>query len=194
MASQGSGTRVVALLGSVRADNYTGRALRLVVEALRARGAEVSVFDPVSMDIPSPGMGDTSDTERMQGAVEAAQAVLMATPEYHGSYSSVIKQLIENLGFPSRLKGKPVALLGVAAGRIGAIKALEHLRSVCSHVGALALPGAVSVPGVRKVFDDEGRCTDDDIRARLEGLADDLLDFVCRTECPDHAEEQVQRA
>ena len=59
------------------------------------------------------------------------------------------KLVIENLGFPSVLAGKPVALVGVAAGRIGAIKSLEQLRGVCSHVGALVLPGAVSVAGVR---------------------------------------------
>ena len=37
-----------------------------------------------------------------------------------------MKLVIENLGFPSVLAGKPVALLGMAAGAIGAIKSLEH--------------------------------------------------------------------
>ena len=48
--------------------------------------------------------------------------------------------MIENMGFPSVLAGKPVSLLGVAAGRIGAIKSLESLRGVCSHIGAIVLP------------------------------------------------------
>ena len=85
--------------------------------------------------------------------------VILSTPEYHGSYSSVIKRVIENLGFPSALHKKPVALLGVAAGRIGAIKSLEHLQGICVHVGALVLPGSVSVAGRRDVFDEEGRAT-----------------------------------
>ena len=74
--------------------------------------------------------------------------VILATPEYHGSFAAMMKLVIENLGFPSTLAGKPVALLGVAAGRIGAIKSLEQLRSVCSHVGAIVLPGPVSVANV----------------------------------------------
>ena len=64
------------------------------------------------------------------------------------------KLIIENLGFPSVLATKPVALLGVAAGQIGAIKSLEQLRSVLSHVGAIVLPGPVSVAGVQGVFDE----------------------------------------
>ncbi|MFQ5802331.1 MAG: hypothetical protein ACE5JQ_05465 [Candidatus Methylomirabilales bacterium] len=43
----------------------------------------------------------------------------------------MIKLVIKNMGFPSVLVGNPVALLRVAAGAIGVIKALEHLRSVC---------------------------------------------------------------
>ena len=80
--------------------------------------------------------------------VSRATGVIFATPEYHGSFSSVTKLAIENLGFPSVISGKPVALLGVAAGAIGAIKSLEQLRGVCSHVGAIVLPGPVSVAGV----------------------------------------------
>ena len=41
-----------------------------------------------------------------------------------------------------------LALLGVAGGRIGAIKSLEQLRAVCAHTGAMVVPGSVSVAGV----------------------------------------------
>ena len=41
-----------------------------------------------------------------------ATGLVFATPEYHGTYSSVTKLIIENLGFPSVLATKPVALLG----------------------------------------------------------------------------------
>ena len=60
--------------------------------------------------------------------------MVLATPEYHGSFSSVMKLLIENMGFPSVLAGKPISLLGVAAGRIGAIKSLENLRDLIDYM------------------------------------------------------------
>ena len=105
----------------------------------------------------------------------------------------MIKLVIENLGFPSVLAGKPVALLGVAGGVIGAVKALEHLRSVCSHIGAIVLPGPVSVAGVQKVFDAEGRCLDAGIEKRIRGAAKNLIDYIHSNICPRVALEEMVR-
>jgi FMN reductase len=118
---------------------------------------------------------------------------VLATPEYHGSFSSVTKLVIENLGFPSVLAGKPVALLGVAAGAIGAIKSLEQLRSVCAHVGAIALPLPVSVANVQKAFDADGRCLDPAVEKRVRGAATHLLDYLRRHVCPAITLERVLR-
>ena len=101
--------------------------------------------------------------------------------------------VIENLGFPSALAGKPVALVGVAAGRIGAIKSLEQLRGVCSHVGALVLPGAVSIAGVRGAFDEDGNCIDQDVEETLRGVAGSLLEFIANYVCPKFALEAMVR-
>ena len=124
----------------------------------------------------------------------ATTAVILATPEYHGSFSSVMKLMIENLGFPSVLAGKPVALLGVAGGSIGAIKSLEQLRGVCSHVGALVLPGPVSVAHVRSVFNEIGECNDSDVEGRLRGLAENLLAYIHQNVCPRMTLEAMVRA
>ncbi len=150
MNDQKHGIRIVAVSGSVRPGNSTSKALALVIDEFRKHPEIVlRVIDPASMELPLPGTGDGSPaTQTLKAAVAEATGVVLATPEYHGSYSSVIKLVIENLGFPSVMAGKPVALLGVASGAIGAIKALEHLRSVCSHIGAIVLPGPVSVAGV----------------------------------------------
>jgi FMN reductase len=125
--------------------------------------------------------------------VDAATGVILATPEYHGSFSAYLKQVIENLGFPSRLAGKPVALLGVAAGQIGAIKSLEQLRSVCSHVGAIVLPGPVSVAGVQRVFNEQGVCLDEKVEARIRGVGDSLIHYVQQNICPRMALEHMVR-
>ena len=103
------------------------------------------------------------------------------------------KLIIENLGFPSVLADKPVALLGVAAGRIGAIKSLEQLRGVCSHVGAIVLPGAVSIGGVQGAFDSDGTCTDKGVEESLRRLAESLLDFMKEYVCPKYALEAMVR-
>jgi chromate reductase len=118
---------------------------------------------------------------------------VLATPEYHGSFSSVMKLMIENLGFPSALAGKPVALLGVAAGAIGAIKSLEHLRSVVSHIGALALPLPISVANVQRVFDSEGHCLEPAVEKVVRAVGTNLLDYIVRHLCPRFTLERLLR-
>lgn len=130
----------------------------------------------------------------MQQEVKDATAVILATPEYHGSFSSVMKLVIENLGFPSVLAGKPVGLLDVAAGSIGAIKSLEQLRSVCSHIGAIVLPLPISVPNVRKVFDSSGRPLDPLVDKLIRTLATNVMNYIHQNICPSVTLERLLRS
>jgi chromate reductase, NAD(P)H dehydrogenase (quinone) len=190
---ENAGPKIVALLGSVRPGNNTARVFSLVEDEARVRGIHLDVVDPTRMDLPLPGRAPSPDSVRMQELVLSADGVIMATPEYHGSYSSVMKLVIDNLGFPSSLKGKPIALLGVAAGRIGAIKALEHLRSVASHVGGLVLPGPVSVPNVHAAFAPDGGLIDARTEEMVRGVLTGLQDYILRTECPELTLERMMR-
>ena len=187
--------QIVAIQGTVRPGNFTAKALALVADELRKHDdVGVELIDPSTLNLPFPGMdGGGQGAKLLQEKVSAATGVILSTPEYHGSFSSVLKLVIENLGFPSILAGKPVALLGVAAGQIGAIKALEQLRSVCSHVGAIVLPGPVSVAGVQQLFDEQGRCLDQATEERIRGVATKLLDYIKGYICPRVALEEMVR-
>lgn len=195
MTEQNPTLKIVLILGSVREGNFTARAARLVADELAQQtGVTVEVIDPAALTLLLPGQaGDGAAGEQLRESVTAADGIIFATPEYHGSYSSVTKLVIENLGFPSVLAGKPIALLGVAAGQIGAIKALEHLRSVLSHVGAIVLPGPVSVPGVQQAFDEDGRCLDPSVERRIRGVGPRLLEYLYDHVCPRVALEQLAR-
>jgi len=105
----------------------------------------------------------------------------------------MLKLMLENLGFPSVIGGKPIALLGCAAGRIGAIKSLEQLRSVCAHTGAIVLPAPISIAGVNRVFDEAGNCTDDASKTAIESVAVTLLDYLNNHVCPAHTLEKMMR-
>ncbi len=187
--------RIAAVLGTARPGNFTSRALALVIDEIERQGdIAVDLIDPARLHLPLPGAEpEAADPKALKETVSKATGIVFSTPEYHGSFSSAAKLIIENLGFPSVLAGKPVALVGVAAGQIGAIKALEHLRSVLSHVGAIVLPGPVSVAGVHKVFDDEGHCLDQAIEKMVRGVATNLIEYIRGSVCPRVALEEMMR-
>lgn len=195
MDNSGAGIRIAIVKGSVRSGNFTAKAVALVVDELRRlKVGEIDVIDPAEFDLAFPGMpAGHSRAEDLRATIEAATGVVLATPEYHGTFSSVMKLVIENMGFPSVLAGKPVALLGVAAGSIGAIKALEHLRGVVSHIGGIVLPGAISVAGVQSHFDERGRVTDEKIAASIRSVATNLLDYLDQNICPRKCLEEMVR-
>jgi FMN reductase len=187
--------RIVVILGSVRPGNYTSKAATVVVDELeKDPEVAVEVVDPATLELPPPGAGVDSPVSRaLQEKVRSAAGVVLVTPEYHGSFSSVIKLVIENLGFPSALAGKPVSLLGVAAGSIGAIKSLEQLRGVCAHVGAVALPLPVSVANVQKAFAEDGSVQDPAADKLVRRVASNLLDYIRTNVCPRIQLEQILR-
>ena len=154
------------------------KALKVATNKLSEQGHSVYLVDPSHLSLNDPGFAPTEDALHLMEKVKEADAIILATPEYHGGYSSVIKRVIENLGFPSELSGKPVALLGVAAGQIGAIKSIESLRTVVSHVGGLVLPKAISIANVQGVFDEEGKPTDAHAEKALNSLASTIHNYL----------------
>lgn len=187
---------IVVLGGSVRQGNFTMRAVRFLDDELKKQKPPLTyeIIDPASLKLPLPGQSckDTSH-EALQEKVRNATGVIIASPEYHGGISSVMKLIIDNLGFPSVLATKPIALLGVAAGTIGAIKSLEHIRSICSHVGAIVLPGPVSIANVQRLFDEAGNCLDSEIEQRIRGVVTKLVDYLDNHICPKIALENMVR-
>jgi NAD(P)H-dependent FMN reductase len=184
---------IVTISGSSRAASFTAKALAVVNDELSRSDFDVVTFEAATVHLDFPGHPLTPDAARLRGAVADAAGVVIATPEYHGGMSAMTKLCIENMGFPSAMAGKPVALLGVASGRIGAIKSIEQLRGVCGHIGALVVPGAISVASVQSAFDSEGHCTDAATEAALRGLATSLLTFMRNYVCPKFIMEAAVR-
>ena len=60
-------------------------------------------------------------------------------------------------------------------------------------MGAIVLPGPVSVAGVRNVFDEDGACTGEATERRLRRVADNLIDYIRANTCPRVALEQMVR-
>ena len=184
---------IVTISGSVRQNNNTNKALAVVIDELKNhKDVTVREIDLSAIEFPLPGKPlQDPQVKEFQQIVRRATGVVIATPEYHGSFSSLVKLAIENLGHPSALKNKPVSLLGIAAGRIGAVKSLEHLRSVVSHVGAITLPKMVSIDRVREKFDVDGTILDEETEIQLRGLASNLLEYIREAVCPKFVLEDI---
>lgn len=172
--------KIVVIIGSISENSYTRKSANLVVEEIeKYDNCTVEIIDPRDFTLPIPGSGIMNeDRKKLQEIIKNAEGAVLATPEYNGSFSSIIKMIIENLGYPSELSGKPIALLGVASGDMGAIKSIEALRGVCAHIGGIVLPNATSVSHVQDQFDSYGNCIDEKTERRIRRVGTSVINYI----------------
>ena len=156
--------RVVGLSGSLRDGSYTRLAVQVALRGAAELGAETRLLDLRDYELMfSTGRVDEAtcppDVLRLRRDLRAAQGIILGTPEYHASFSGVLKNALDLMGF-DEFEGKMLGLVGVSAGRLGAINALNSLRMVGRALHAWVIPEQVSVAEAHRAFDAEGRPRD----------------------------------
>jgi NAD(P)H-dependent FMN reductase len=173
--------KIIAISGSLREGSYTRAALQVVLQGAAEYGAEVKLLDLREYNLVFSGMVDEQyypeDVFTLRREVQQAQGIILGTPEYHGSFSGVLKNALDLMSF-REIEGKMIGLVGVAGGALGAVNALNSLRNVGRHLHAWVLPQQVSIPQAHKVFDKEGNIQDEKIKSRLLDIGRGVAKFA----------------
>ena len=174
--------RVLGISGSLRRDSYNSGLLRAAAELLPS-GVELEVFDglrgipPYDADddvLPAP-----APVAALREAIESADAVLIATPEYNASLPGVLKNALDWASRPhatNPLRGKPAAVVGASTGMFGAVWAQAEGRKVLSTIGARVLDAELPVADADERFDADGRLTDPEVEERLGEIVAELVE------------------
>lgn len=168
---------VVGVSGSLRDESYTRIGVSKALHGAERNGAETSHIDLRDMDIPlfNQDAEPTPGVRRMSTAFREADAIILGTPMYHGSYSGVLKNAIDHFGF-EEFENKTVGLLVVSGGGFP-LPALEHLRSVCRSLNAWVLPWEAAIPRGREVIED-GEITEAKLADRVQTLGERAVEYA----------------
>ena len=170
--------KIVGIGGSLRANSYSQIALDIAVNQVVALGAEAEILDLRQMNLPFCDGGndypDYPDVERLQQTVKAADGLILATPEYHGSVSGVLKNALDLMSF-EHLDGKVSGLISVLGGQANS-NALNDLRVIMRWVHAWVIPEQIAIAEAWKAFSPEGKILDTKTAQRFEGFAQSLID------------------
>lgn len=172
--------KIVGISGSLRADSLTYKALALTMHKISAYVTEIEIIDLRDMHLPfCNGSADYPafpDVARLRMAVKSSQGIILATPEYHGSISGVLKNSLDLLEF-EHLEGKICGLIAVCGG-VSSNNAINTLRLVCRSVHACAIPEQVIIAEANSAFDAEGRLHDAHVDKKLQEFAIRFVDYV----------------
>jgi chromate reductase, NAD(P)H dehydrogenase (quinone) len=171
--------RILGISGSLRRGSHNRRLLRAAGDALPP-GAVLAEWDglrdlpPFDEDLESTPPAAVQD---LLDAIEEADALLIATPEYNASLPGALKNALDwaSRPFPDNvLRDKPAAVIGASTGLFGAVWAQAEVRKVLKTSGAHVLESELPVGMADAAFAETGELADPDLAARLEDLLSDL--------------------
>jgi NAD(P)H-dependent FMN reductase len=129
--------------------------------------------------------GLPANARAFKDLVRKHDAVAIASPEYNGSFSAVLKNTIDWISRPepgeahlAALRGKTAVLLSTSPGAGGGKRGMRHLRELLEMVGVRVIPSQVSVPKSAEAFGPSGELLRADDRGALERAAKELAETV----------------
>ena len=169
-------TRILALVGSLRAGSYN-RLLLQAARELAPEGMQFSEFDIGTVphfDADVEAAGDPEPVVALKQAIRDVHALLILTPEYNRGIPGVLKNAIDWASRPpfgSPLTNKLVAIAGASTGMGGTRRAQEQLRQTLTFPRAVVLEDPkVLVGEAYAKFDEAGTLVDEQARAALADL------------------------
>ncbi len=176
----------LGLAGSLRHGSYNRGLLRVASE-LAPPGVTIVEFGLEELPLYNADLefgGDPEPVARLKDAARAADALLVATPEYNRCVPGVLKNAIDWASRPPRdsvLRDKPVAIMGASTGGGGTARAQAHLRDGFAYTGGIVLPlPEVLVPLAASKFDEDGDLIDEDTRSDVRDLVRALVVWTRR--------------
>jgi chromate reductase, NAD(P)H dehydrogenase (quinone) len=173
--------KVLGISGSLRRDSYNTTLLRAAAELLPPP-VELEVFEGLKAvepyDEDDDGGRAPAGARRLREAIESADAILVATPEYNSSVPGQLKNALDWASRPkgeNALWGKPAAVVGASTGMFGAVWSQAEARKVLGATGARVIDEDLPVARANEAFTEDGRLEDPELRERYEQILDQLV-------------------
>lgn len=180
--------RILALVGSLRAGSYN-RQLAETAAKLAPEGATVDIYEDLG---ELPFYNEDIDTEagapasavRLREAADAADALLLITPEYNGTMPAALKNAIDWLSRPfgaGAIRGKSVAVIGTALGQYGGVWAHDDVRRSAGVAGGTVVEDVkLSIPGSANRFAETHPAADAEVSEQLGEVLGTLVEHAGR--------------
>ena len=174
---------ILGFAGSLRKSSYN-KALVWAAGELIPKDVKLDVFDidgipPFNQDFETRM---PEKVKEFKARIEAADALLIATPEYNFSIPGVLKNAIDWASRPygdNSFEGKPVAVVSASMGMFGGVRAQYHLRQIFVSLNMYPInrPEVIVALAPQKI-DENGTVTDEITRKFMRELLENLVTWT----------------
>ena len=177
--------RILGIAGSLRGGSFNVATLHAAQEVAPA-GMTIEIFDIAPIPLYNEDVrqqGFPAPVADLRARIKAADGLLIVTPEYNYSIPGVLKNAIDWASRPPEqpFDGKPIGLMGAAAGVMGSGRAQYHLRQCFVFLNGLVMNRPeVMIPQAQNKFDAQGKLTDATTREFITAHLTALRAWVLR--------------
>jgi NAD(P)H-dependent FMN reductase len=191
---------ILGVAGSMRQESYSTLGLKMVLEEAKKYGSESHLLDLRDRNLPlyDPGAPSSNDSsfnnsnnvlEKITTALKWADALVLASPDYHGSMSGTLKNFLDY--FWEDFAGKTFGYI-IASHEKG-LTVADQMRTAVRQCYGWSMPYNISING-EKDFDSEGDLVNSALVKRIKMLARDLVTYgtlIRRQFLQDVADHQI---
>ncbi|WP_371375833.1 NADPH-dependent FMN reductase [Thalassotalea aquiviva] len=186
-------TKILAFSGSSRKGSLNQQMVSIAARGAQAKGADVTVINLADFDMPI----FCQDFELEYGMPEKAQdfkelllnhnGMLIASPEYNGSYSALLKNALDWASRAnsadevplSAFKGKFAMIMSTTPNPLGGIQGLANLRILLTHLGVTVCPDQVAIGQEYSAFV-QGKLVDEFKHKQVLALGESLHQLLTK--------------
>lgn len=168
--------KILGLSGEYRSTSKSGMLVNAALSIAESKGAEVVFWDLAEKPLPlvgEEGCWNHPHVKEFQTLLEETQAFFLASPEYHGTMSGVMKNTMDWM-YDKHVGGKVFGLMSTLGGVTNA-NTLNHMRIALRWLHGWPVPEQLAIGHVKEAFDDNGNLVDQSLQERLEKLVDAVL-------------------
>lgn len=180
--------QILVFAGSSRLGSYNRKLAALAAEELRRAGMGVTLAELREYPMPlydgdaESAQGLPENALRLKEQMREHDALVVASPEYNGSFSALFKNTIDWLSRPGPgekplaiFRGKVAGLLSASPGQGAGKRGLRHVRELLEMMGMKVVPTQVNIARAAEAFDDAGQLVRQEDRAAVQQLVDELV-------------------
>ncbi len=159
--------------GTNRDGSHTEKVARQYQEILKNKNIEAELFSLKGLDVLNRNDAiKKAETE----ILIPTQKFIFIIPEYNGSYPGVLKALIDNSDIKKVWNYKKALLTGVATGRAGNLRGMDHLSDTLHYMKMNVFYNKLPISVIDKVMDAEGHFNDQTMEA-INYQLDEFIDY-----------------
>ena len=164
--------KILGVASSMRVSSYSTHVLKLILEKAEKRGAEIKLLNLRELQLPMyhPEQNGSPELDKITEYVKWADAFVLASPDYHGSMSGVMKNFLDF--FWSDFAGKTFGY--ICASHEKGLTVMDQMRTAVRQCYGWSMPYGISVNSDQD-FDKQGNIINKNILSRIETVARDLV-------------------